>query len=84
MRLCRRIKRDVNKRGRTLESVLAQYQDTVKPMHERYVEPSKRYADIVVPEGGKNWIALDMILGRIQRHLDKGEDFYDLTESTDL
>ena len=53
-------------------------------MHERYVEPSKRYADIVVPEGGKNWIALDMILGRIQRHLDKGEDFYDLTESTDL
>ena len=84
IRLCRRIKRDVNKRGRTLESVLAQYQDTVKPMHERYVEPSKRYADIVVPEGGKNWIALDMILGRIQRHLDKGEDFYDLTESTDL
>ena len=74
----------MNKRGRTLESVLAQYQDTVKPMHERYVEPSKRYADIVVPEGGKNWIALDMILGRIQRHLDKGEDFYDLTESTDL
>lgn len=66
------------------KSVLAQYQDTVKPMHERYVEPSKRYADIVVPEGGKNWIALDMILGRIQRHLDKGEDFYDLTESTDL
>ena len=64
--------------------MLAQYQDTVKPMHERYVEPSKRYADIVVPEGGKNWIALDMILGRIQRHLDKGEDFYDLTESTDL
>ena len=53
-------------------------------MHERYVEPSKRYADIVVPEGGKNWIALDMILGHIQRHLDKGEDFYDLTESTDL
>ena len=84
VRLCRRIKRDVNKRGRTLESVLAQYQDTVKPMHERYVEPSKRYADIVVPEGGKNWIALDMILGRIQRHLDKGDDFYDLTESTDL
>ena len=84
VRLCRRIKRDVNKRGRTLESVLTQYQDTVKPMHERYVEPSKKYADIVVPEGGKNWIALDMILGRIQRHLNKGEDFYDLTEGTDL
>ena len=71
VRLCRRIKRDVNKRGRTLESVLKQYQETVKPMHEKYVEPSKRYANIVVPEGGKNLGALDMILGRIQRHLDE-------------
>ena len=71
IRLCRRIKRDVNKRGRTLESVLKQYQETVKPMHEKYVEPSKRYANIVVPEGGKNLVALDMILGRIQRHLDE-------------
>ena len=70
IRLCRRIKRDVNKRGRTLESVIQQYQTTVKPMHEKYVEPSKKYADLVVPEGGKNQIALDMILGRIQRHLD--------------
>ena len=74
IRLCRRIKRDVNKRGRTLESVLTQYQTTVKPMHEKYVEPSKRYADLVVPEGGKNMIALDMILGRIQRHLDKTDN----------
>ena len=71
IRLCRRIKRDVNKRGRTLESVLKQYQDTVKPMHERYVEPSKKYANIVVPEGGKNLVALDMIVGRIQRHLEE-------------
>ena len=70
IRLCRRIKRDVNKRGRSLESVITQYQTTVKPMHEKYVEPSKKYADLVVPEGGKNAIALDMILGRIQRHLD--------------
>ena len=69
IRLCRRIKRDVNKRGRTLESVLEQYQKTVKPMHEQYVEPSKKYAHIVVPEGGKNLVALDMIVGRIQRHL---------------
>ena len=69
VRLCRRIKRDVNKRGRTLESVLTQYQTTVKPMHEKYVEPSKRFANIVVPEGGKNWVALDLIMGRIQRHL---------------
>ncbi len=71
VRLCRRIKRDVNKRGRSLESVLTQYQTTVKPMHEKYVEPSKRFADIVVPEGGKNFVALDMIIGRIQRHLDE-------------
>ena len=71
VRLCRRIKRDVNKRGRTLESVLPQYQETVKPMHEKYVEPSKKYANLVVPEGGKNLVALDMILGRIQRHLDE-------------
>ena len=70
IRLCRRIKRDVRDRGRTLESVIEQYQTTVKPMHEKYVEPSKRYAHIVVPEGGKNAVALDMIVGRIQRHLE--------------
>ena len=74
VRLCRRIKRDVNKRGRTLESVLTQYQETVKPMHEKYVEPSKKYADIVVPEGGKNLVALDMIMGRIARHLKEVEE----------
>ena len=73
VRLCRRIKRDVNKRGRTLESVLQQYQETVKPMHEKYVEPSKKYADIVVPEGGKNAVALDMIMGRIERHIKEAE-----------
>lgn len=71
IRLCRRIKRDVNKRGRSVESVLTQYQTTVKPMHDLYVEPSKKYANIVVPEGGKNVVALDMIIGRIQRHLDE-------------
>ena len=73
VRLCRRIKRDVNKRGRTLESVLTQYQTTVKPMHEKYVEPSKKYANLVVPEGGKNFVALDMIMDRIQRHLNEQE-----------
>jgi uridine kinase len=71
VRLCRRIKRDVNKRGRTLESVIEQYQTTVKPMHEKYVEPSKRFAHIVVPEGGKNFVALDMIMGTIRRHLEE-------------
>ena len=69
VRLCRRIKRDVNNRGRTLESVLTQYQQTVKPMHEKYVEPSKKHANLVVPEGGKNYVALDMIIDRIQHHL---------------
>ena len=71
VRLCRRIKRDVNKRGRTIESVLNQYQQTVKPMHEKYVEPSKKYANLIVPEGGKNFVALDMIIDRIQRHLNQ-------------
>ena len=71
IRICRRIKRDVNKRGRSLESVIEQYQTTVKPMHEKYVEPSKKFAHIVVPEGGKNVVALDMIVGRIRRHLEE-------------
>ena len=71
VRLCRRILRDVTERGRTLESVVTQYQDTVKPMHEQYVEPSKKFADIIVPEGGQNLVALDMIMGRIRRHLEE-------------
>lgn len=71
IRICRRIKRDVNKRGRSLESVITQYQNTVKPMHEKYVEPSKKYAHLVVLEGGKNPVALNMIQNRIQRHLEE-------------
>ena len=74
IRLCRRIKRDVNKRGRSLESVLEQYKNTVKPMHDRYVEPSKKHADLVVPEGGKNQVALSMIIGHIRRYLDEGKN----------
>ena len=73
IRICRRIKRDVNKRGRSLESVITQYMQTVKPMHEKYVEPTKKYAHIVVPEGGKNMVALEMIEGRIRRHLEGGK-----------
>ena len=71
VRLCRRILRDVQERGRSLESVLSQYQNTVKPMHEQYVEPSKKFANIIVPEGGENYVALDMITGRIRRHLEE-------------
>ena len=69
-RVCRRIKRDVQERGRTVESVINQYLGTVKPMHEKYVEPSKKYAHIVVPEGGENLVALDMIMGMIRRHVE--------------
>ena len=71
VRILRRILRDVQERGRTIESVVKQYLTTVKPMHEKYVEPSKKFAHLVVPEGGKNLVALDMITGRIQRHLEE-------------
>lgn len=70
VRLIRRIKRDVAKRGRSIDSVLNQYLNTVKPMHEQFVEPSKKNADLVVLEGGKNLVALEMIIDRIQRHID--------------
>ena len=70
VRILRRIMRDVKKRGRSLDSVVQQYLTTVKPMHEQFVEPSKRYADLIVPEGGKNAVALDMIMQRIQHHID--------------
>ena len=70
IRLCRRVKRDVNKRGRSLESVLQQYQETVKPLYEKYVEPSKKYAHILVPEGGKNTIAQEFIISLLEKHLE--------------
>ena len=70
IRLCRRVKRDVNKRGRSLESVLTQYQETVKPMYEKFVEPSKKYAHILVPEGGKNAVALELIENLIVKHIE--------------
>ena len=69
VRIIRRIIRDVRDRQRTLESVVNQYLDTVKPMHEMYVEPSKKYADIIIPEGGRNIVALDMIKHRVNREL---------------
>ena len=69
VRILRRILRDVKERGRTLESVMEQYLTTVKPMHEQFVEPSKRYADVIVPEGGKNLVALMMIVQRIAYHI---------------
>ena len=68
-RILRRALRDVEERGRTLRSVVTQYLTTVKPMHEQYVEPSRKYADIIVLEGGHNLVALEMIMQRIQNHI---------------
>ncbi|MGI6720765.1 MAG: uridine kinase [Anaerovoracaceae bacterium] len=70
VRIIRRILRDVKKRGRTLESVIEQYLSTVKVMHELFVEPSKKHADIIIPEGGRNEVALAMVTERIKRLLD--------------
>jgi uridine kinase len=68
VRILRRIVRDVRDRGRSLESVVNQYLGTVKPMHEMYVEPSKRFADIIIPEGGHNLVAVGMLIERINAH----------------
>lgn len=70
VRILRRIVRDVRDRGRSLESVINQYLTTVKPMHEEFVEPSKRRADIIVPEGGHNRVAMDMLMHRVRSHLE--------------
>ncbi|HEX3076986.1 MAG TPA: uridine kinase [Lachnospiraceae bacterium] len=65
-RLIRRILRDVKERGRSLESVIAQYSTTVKPMHEQFVEPSKRHADLIIPNGGQNEVAMSMLMDKIK------------------
>lgn len=69
VRILRRITRDVKERGRSLDSVINQYLTTVKPMHEQFVEPSKRRADIIIPEGGENKVALEMLIERVRKHL---------------
>lgn len=70
IRIIRRIKRDVAERARSLDSVISQYLGTVKPMHEQFVEPSKRNASIIVPEGGYNRVAMEMILNQVRSHLE--------------
>jgi uridine kinase len=65
IRFIRRLERDIAERGRTTESVIRQYQLTVRPMHMEFVEPSKRYADVIIPEGGRNVAALDMVVARV-------------------
>ena len=69
VRLSRRIRRDINDRGRNVEDVLRQYMDTVRPMHLEFVEPSKRWADVIVPEGGDNTVALEMVMARVEQLL---------------
>lgn len=73
VRFIRRLRRDVEKRGRTMDSVINQYLNTVKPMHEQFVEPSKAKADLIIPEGGHNVIAISMIINGIKKKLSQGE-----------
>lgn len=70
VRILRRLLRDVKERERTMDSVVEQYLTTVKPMHDAFVEPSKKYADIIVPQGGRNQVALDMLVERIRGHME--------------
>jgi uridine kinase len=69
LRFIRRLQRDVTERGRSVDLVIRQYLETVRPMHEQFVEPSKRYADVIIPEGGYNEVGIDLITGRIQAQL---------------
>jgi uridine kinase len=66
IRILRRMRRDIDERGRSLEQIQAQYLDTVRPMHELFVEPSKRFADVIIPEGGHNDVALDLVLSKLR------------------
>ena len=69
IRFVRRLMRDIKTRGRSVESVIEQYVTTVRPMHEEFVEPSKRHADLIIPEGGENMVAIDAIIARVERLL---------------
>jgi uridine kinase len=72
VRFIRRLRRDISERGRTVESVIEQYERTVRPMHLEFVEPSKRYADLIIPQGGFNRVAMDMVVARILEMLGEG------------
>jgi uridine kinase len=75
VRLLRRIERDIHERGRAIESILRQYRATVRPMHQQFIEPTKRYADIIVPKGGHNRVAIDLLKSKIKDLLrERGED----------
>ena len=83
VRLIRRIRRDMSKRGRPLDEILNQYLSTVQPMHLQFVEPTKRYADVIVPRGGRNAVALEMIVAKIQRRLSSRAGIEPAPEPTD-
>jgi len=70
IRFIRRLQRDITERGRTVDSVIVQYQQTVRPMHLKFVEPSKRYADVIIPEGGFNIVAMEMVVSRVRALLE--------------
>ncbi len=74
IRIIRRIQRDIEERGRTLQSVIDQYLETVKPMYHQFIEPSKRYADIIVPEGGENQVAIDLLVTKVRDIIRTNED----------
>lgn len=73
VRIIRRLVRDIKERGRSLDSVINQYLNVVRPMHMQFIEPSKRYADIIIPEGGHNKVAIDIIVGNIKQMVQKSE-----------
>ena len=70
LRFIRRLRRDITERGRSVDSVINQYLETVRPMHQQFVEPSKRYADVIIPEGGYNEVGIDLITGKIRAQID--------------
>jgi len=74
IRFIRRLQRDIRERGRTVEGVVEQYLETVRPMHDEFVEPSKRWADVIIPEGGHNVVALDLVISRIRQLLTPSAD----------
>lgn len=76
LRIIRRIMRDIHERGRTIDSVVEQYLSVVRPMHNQFIEPTKKYADIIVPEGGQNKVAIDLMVTKIKTILDNGTKLY--------
>ena len=75
LRIIRRMQRDIKERGRTMDSVIDQYVNVVRPMHNQFIEPTKRYADIIIPEGGQNHVAIDLMVTKIQTILEQKVNF---------